>query len=161
MMSPESTAKFSHHLTQEMVVGRASTGLFLCLWTPHSCLSASATWLMEHFSLVTSCTEFSEGNRADLGKSQVGTWHCCWQAEAEQQHGSYNTNESRFCTPLANSSCSQELIIATPIVALFTLLLFGGTISVHWTDFWMVMDQMICRSSALFCEVDLNTHTPS
>ena len=28
MMSPESAAKFSHHLTQEMVFGRASTGFF-------------------------------------------------------------------------------------------------------------------------------------
>ena len=125
MMSPESTAKFSHHLTQEMVVGRAYTGLFLCLWTPHSSLPASAKWLMEHFSLLTSCTKFRKGNRADLGNSQVGTWHCCWQAETKQQHGSYKPNEKRFCTPLSDSSCLQELIIAALNVAWFTLLSFG------------------------------------
>lgn len=145
---PREHSEVSHHLTQEMVLGRASTGLFLCLWTPHSSLPTSAMWLMEHFSLVTSCTKFSLGNRADLGNSQVGTWHCCWQAETEEQPGSYKPNEKRFCTPLSNSSCLQELIIAALTVALFTLLSLGSLKQYH---------QNMCL--VLFCELGLNMQT--
>lgn len=59
--------------------------LYLPLNPPTQLLSlfASAIWLMEHFSVASSCTELSRDNRADSGNSQVGTWHCFWQAETE------------------------------------------------------------------------------
>lgn len=148
MMSPESTVKFPIISPRKWFLAELPLVYFSASEPPHSSLPTSAMWLMEHFSLVTSCTKFSLGNRADLGNSQVGTWHCCWQAETEEQPGSYKPNEKRFCTPLSNSSCLQELIIAALTVALFTLLSLGSLKQYH---------QNMCL--VLFCELGLNMQT--
>lgn len=80
--------KFSHHLPLEMVVGRVSTGWFICLRTPHSSFfPASAAWLMEHFSLITCWTKFRKGNWVEWGSSQEATRRRCWQFKRnKQQH---------------------------------------------------------------------------
>lgn len=83
--------KFSHHLPLEMVVGRVSTGWFIRLRTPHSSFfpPASATWLMERFSLITCWTKFRKGNRVEWGSSQEATQRRCWQFKRnKQQHNS-------------------------------------------------------------------------
>lgn len=173
MMSPESAAKFSHHLTQEMVFGRASTGFFflffsfLCLWSPHTSTSTptTPTPLFLHLQLdwwsifpsVTSCTKFSKGNRADLGNSQEGTWHRCWRAETEQRHGSYIQMKRGFCSSLSDSSCLQELIIAALNVALFTLFSFWGLKQYHSIEQTFRWGRIKTCSSVSFYRLSLNT----
>lgn len=126
MMSPESAEKFSYHLTQEMVTGRASTGLFICVWTPpphpnptslflHLQLDWWSIFLLLH--VAPNLAKVTGGWLGQFPSGDLALLLTSWNRAAAWRH---NPNEKAFCSLLSSSSCLQELILAALKEALFT-----------------------------------------